>query len=161
MSARLANASLLLVLSSLSMVCPLKSRAQTEGDFDRGVAEFRAGNYSSAAELLERAETASPGTTDALLFEGKALVHLSNFPAAERTPQRYVASHPASAEGLYLLGFVLHRQNRPSESLAAYTRAASIAPPSGDDLKIVGLDYVLLGDYSDAIKWLQSAVERD
>ena len=63
------------------MVCPLKSRAQTEGDFARGVAEFRAGNYSSAAELLERAETASPGKTDALLFEGKAFVHLSNFPA--------------------------------------------------------------------------------
>jgi Tfp pilus assembly protein PilF len=33
--------------------------------------------------------------------------------------------------------------------------------PTGDDLKIVGLDYVLLGDYSDAIKWLEKAVEFD
>jgi Flp pilus assembly protein TadD len=42
-----------------------------------------------------------------------------------------------------------------------YTSAATINPPTGDDLKIVGLDYVLLDDYTDAIKWLQSAVERD
>jgi Flp pilus assembly protein TadD len=161
MSARLANASLLLVLSSLSMGCPVKSQAQTEGDYARGVAEFRAGNYLSAAELLERSETASQGTTDALLLESKALVHLSNFPAAERVLRLYVASHPASSDGLYLLGFVLHRQNRPADSLAMYTSAATINPPTGDDLKIVGLDYVLLDDYADAIKWLQSAVERD
>ena len=161
MNDRRAIPCFILVLGALCVISPLQSQAQTEGDFARGVAEFRAGNYSSATELLSRAETASPGTTDALLFEAKALVHLSNLPAAEHALQRYVASHPTSSEGLYLLGFVLHRQNRPSESLAIYTRAASIAPPLGDDLKIVGLDYVLLGDYADAIKWLQSAVERD
>jgi tetratricopeptide (TPR) repeat protein len=161
MSARLANASLLLVLSSLSMLWALQSRAQTEGDFARGVVEFNTGNYSSAVDLLAQAEAASPGETDALLFEARAFVHLSNFPAAERVLRLYVASRPASSDGLYLLGFVLHRQNRPADSLAVYTRAAAIAPPTGDDLKIVGLDYVLLDDYADAIKWLQGAVERD
>jgi tetratricopeptide (TPR) repeat protein len=161
MNAPLAKASLLSVLSALSMSCALQSLAQSEGDFARGVAEFRAGNYSSATALLEHAEAVSPGTTDALLFEGKALIHLSNFPAAEQALQRYLKSHPASSDALYLLGFVLHRQNRPAESLAAYTRAAAINAPTGDDLKVVGLDYVLLDNYADAIKWLQSAVERD
>jgi len=150
-----------LVLSFLYMVCMLEGRAQTKGDFARGMAEFRAGNYSSAAELLAHAEATSPGTTDALLFESKALVHLSNFPAAEQALHSYLAAHPHSSDGLYLLGFVLHRENRPADSLAVYTRAAAIAPATGDDLKIVGLDYVLLDDYADAIKWLRNAVERD
>jgi tetratricopeptide (TPR) repeat protein len=161
MNARLANPTRFLVLSVLCMACTLNSGAQTEIDFARGMAEFNAGNYSSAAELLARAEAASPGTTDALLFEGKALVHLSNFPAAEQVLQRYLESHQKSSDALYLLGFVLHRQNRPAESLAVYTRAAAINQATGDDLKIVALDYVLLDDYADAIKWLQSAVERD
>jgi tetratricopeptide (TPR) repeat protein len=161
MSARLTNPARLLVLGALCVVCTLEGPAQSEGDFDRGVAEFRAGNYSSAADLLAQAEATSPGTSDALLFEGKALIHLSNFPAAERVLQRYIVSHHDSSDALYLLGFVLHRENRPAESLAAYTRADAIDPATGDDLKIVALDYVLLDDYADAIKWLQSAVERN
>jgi Flp pilus assembly protein TadD len=60
-----------------------------------------------------------------------------------------------------MLGFVLNRQNHPAESLNIYTQAAAISPPTGDDLKIVGLDYVLLDDYGDAIHWLEKAVERD
>src|SRR5258708_34905909 len=94
----------ILALGALCVISPPQSRAQTEGAFARGVAEFRAGNYSSAAELLSRAETASLGTTDALLFEGNALVHLSNFPSTEQALQRYMPSHPSSADGLYSLG---------------------------------------------------------
>jgi Flp pilus assembly protein TadD len=60
-----------------------------------------------------------------------------------------------------MLGFVLNRENRPAESLASYTKAAAITPPTADDLKIVGLDYVLLDDYADAFKWLEKAVAYD
>jgi Flp pilus assembly protein TadD len=60
-----------------------------------------------------------------------------------------------------MLGFVLNRENRPADSLAAYTQAAAITRPTSDDLKVVGLDYVLLNDYSDAIKWLERAVALD
>jgi Flp pilus assembly protein TadD len=60
-----------------------------------------------------------------------------------------------------LLGFALNRENRPADSLAAYTQAAAITRPTTDDLKIVGLDYVLLDDYADAIKWLEKAVALD
>ena len=60
-----------------------------------------------------------------------------------------------------MLGFVLNRQNRPAESLASYTKAAAITRPKADELKIVGLDYVLLDDYADAIKWLEKAVTLD
>ena len=56
---------------------------------------------------------------------------------------------------------MLHRQTRAKESLEVHTRAAAIAPPSADDLKIVGLNYVLLDDFGDAIRWLNKAVELD
>ena len=161
MSTRRASPALLIVMGALCVVSALESRAQTEGDFAPGVAEFRAGNYSSASEFFARAESASPGTTDALLYKSKCLVHLSDFSGAELALQRYLAFRPDSADALYLLGFVLHRENHPSESLAVYTRAAALALPTGDDLKIVGLDYVLVNDYTDAIKWLKSAVARD
>lgn len=135
--------------------------AQTNEDFDRGVAEFRAGNYASAATSFVKAEATSPGKTDALLYKGKSLIHLDDFPGAENALRSYMAAHPQSPDAAYLLGFVLHRQNRPSESLAAYTQAAALATPTADDLKIVALNYVLLDDYSDAIKWLEKAVEFD
>ena len=60
-----------------------------------------------------------------------------------------------------LLGFVLNRESRAADSLEIYTQAAAITPPTSDDLKIVGLDYVLLNDYADAIKWLEKAVAFD
>jgi tetratricopeptide (TPR) repeat protein len=135
--------------------------AQSSSAFDHGLAEFRAGNYSSAAALFADAETAAPGATDALLYQAKSLVHLQDFAGAERALRGYVPSHRDSSDALYMLGFVLNRQNRPAESLASYTQAAAMTRPTADDLKIVGLDYVLLGDYADAIKWLEKAAAFD
>jgi tetratricopeptide (TPR) repeat protein len=147
----------LLLLSFLGLKC----FAQSSDDFDRGMSEFRAGNYSSAAALFAAAEAASPGTTDALLYQAKSLVHLENFAGAEGALRSYIPSHHDSSDALYMLGFVLNRENRPAESLATYTAAAAITRPRSDDLKIVGLDYVLLDDYPDAIKWLEKAVAFD
>jgi tetratricopeptide (TPR) repeat protein len=45
------------------------------------------------------------------------------------------------------------------ESLAAYTEGAKYGKPSADDLKIVSFDFVLIGDYASADKWLTLAVE--
>jgi tetratricopeptide (TPR) repeat protein len=100
-----------------------------------------------------------PGATDALVYEAKALIHIQDFPGAEDALRRYIRQHPDASGALYLLGFVQHRENQPAESLATYTRAAAIVAPTGDDLKIVGLDYVLLNDCTDAIHWLQRATE--
>jgi tetratricopeptide (TPR) repeat protein len=161
MKGRHANSVFLFPLAVVLFLGGLRGSAQISGAFDRGMAEFRAGNYSSAAVLFADAETASPGATDARLYQAKSLVHLQDFAGAERALRDYVASHPDSSDALYLLGFVLNRQNRPADSLASYTKAATIARPMADDLKIVGLDYVLLADYADAIKWLEKSVALD
>ncbi|MGA8866682.1 MAG: tetratricopeptide repeat protein [Candidatus Sulfotelmatobacter sp.] len=156
-----ARSRLFWALGIVSFFCLPWGFAQSGGDLDRGMAEFRAGNYSSAAKLLASAEAASPGTTDALLYEAKSLVHVPDFAGAEKALDGYLILHRDSSDALYLLGFVLNRQNHPAESLETYTKAAAITRPTADDLKIVGLDYVLLGDYADAIKWLEKAVEFD
>jgi len=135
--------------------------AQTNDDFEHGLSDFRAGHYSSAAASFARVEAASPGSTEALLYQAKCFIHLEDFAGAEKALRSYLIAHRESADATYLLGFVLHRQNRPAESLAVYTQAAALVRPSGDDLKIVGLDYVLMDDYRDAIKWLEKAVELD
>jgi Flp pilus assembly protein TadD len=44
-------------------------------------------------------------------------------------------------------------------SLAEYTEGAKYLAPGAFDLKIVSLDYILLGDYSDADKWLTKMLE--
>jgi Tfp pilus assembly protein PilF len=160
MTARRANAAFLFPLIVV-LFLGVRSSAQSRGAYDRGLAEFRAGNYSLAAALFADAETASPGSTDALLYQAKSLVHLQDFAGAERALRGYVRSRPNSSDALYMLGFVLHRENRPAESLASFTQAAAITRPSSDDLKIVGLDYVLLDDYADAIQWLEKSVELD
>ncbi len=147
-----------IIAAFLSGLC---GSAQSGSAFDRGLAAFHAGDYSSAAFLFAQAETATPGATDALLYQAKSLVHLQDFAGAEKALQRYVPSHPKSSDAVYMLGFVLHRQNHPRESLAMYTKAAAMTMPTADDLKIVGLDYVLLDDYPDAIKWLEKATSMD
>jgi tetratricopeptide (TPR) repeat protein len=156
--------SLAAVSALLWAVAPQCAMSQVDAPhnaFQQALTEFRAGHYSAAVTMFDRAEEGSPGKTEALLYKAKALIHLENFGEAERAVRIYLQSHRDSSDGLYLLGFVLHRQQRPRESLEVYTQAASISTPTGDDLKVVGLNYVLLDDYSDAIKWLEKAVEYD
>jgi tetratricopeptide (TPR) repeat protein len=133
--------------------------AQSPSDYNRAVATFAAKDYRSAAAQFTAIEAASPGSSDALLYKAKCLVQIQEFADAEKALRIYIGLHQESADALYLLGFVVNRENKPAESLEIYTRAAGIQAPTGDDLKIVGLNYVLLNDYTDAIKWLEKAVE--
>src|SRR6266852_2343017 len=150
-----------LVSFLVACVCAITASSQTSDDLALGLSEFSKGNFSSAAALFARAEEAAQGTTDALLYESKAYIHLEKFTAAEGALRRYLLVHAASGDALYLLGYVLHREGKATESLETYTKAAQHRIPAGDDLKIVGLNYVLLNDYSDAIKWLEKAVEAE
>jgi tetratricopeptide (TPR) repeat protein len=137
------------------------SSAQSSSDFDRALAEFRAGNYAQAASMFASVDTAAPGTTDALLYRAKSFVHLEDFAGADQSLRAYLQSHHNSSDALYELGFVLNRENRAADSLSIYTQAAAITTPTSDDLKVVGLDYVLLNDYADAIQWLEKSVAFD
>src|SRR5258706_8064272 len=134
---------------------------ETSGVFARRLREISKGDFPWAAALFGRAEEAAPGTNDALHYESKAYIHLEQFTAAEGALRRYLLAHTASGDALYLLGYVMQREGKDAESAETYTKAGQHRTPTGDDLKIVGLDYVLLNDYPDAIKWLEKAVEAE
>lgn len=69
------------------------------------------------------------------------------------------ANHKA-AEVQYLLGYVLLREHRALDSLAAYTVAAASREPTSEDLNAVASDYILLKAYTDAEHWLLMAVRQ-
>jgi tetratricopeptide (TPR) repeat protein len=123
------------------------------------------------------------GTSMAELQQSKALVEGGRAEDAEKIARQFLQAHAASAEGHFLLGYILFREIQgeardasamrynvdPSlaqfrdahakESLAEFTTGAKYDRPSAFDLKIVAYDYVLLDDDADADKWMTRSVE--
>jgi tetratricopeptide (TPR) repeat protein len=103
--------------------------------------------------------------------------------AAEELQQARVLAQSDSAQGHFLLGYILFREIQTTAaakgmmrhdadaslahirdanakaSLAEFTEGAKYAKPTAFDLKIVAFDYILLGDSVDADKWLTRVVE--
>lgn len=123
------------------------------------------------------------------LPQARKLLAQDRLQEAESAVRSYLGENRASADGHFLLGLILFRKiraqaretmpaaggsdpasERSSEqfreetakaSLAEYTEGAKYQKPTASDLKIVALDYVLLGSYADASKWLARSVEED
>jgi Flp pilus assembly protein TadD len=129
--------------------------------YQDGLAAFAAHRYADASGLFAQAEAQNPGRSDALLMEGKSLANADRFAESEQALRAYLTQHADSSDALFMLGFVLNRENKPADSLTIYTEAARLATPKSDDLKVVALDYVLLNDYPDAIHWMEKAVAFD
>lgn len=85
----------------------------------------------------------------------------SDLSQKETSLRMALASQPNSSHLLYELALVLREENKPRESLATYTQAASFRTPAPAELRSVALDYVLLNDYDDAIHWLEVAARMD
>jgi tetratricopeptide (TPR) repeat protein len=145
----------------LFAVSAVALQSVTGSSYEQGRAAFAAARWDEAASLMAKAEEENPGKSDALLYEGRALSNAKRFAEADGVLKPYVSAHPESANGLYLLAWVQGRENKPADSLATYTAAARLRPPTSDELTSVALDYVLAGDFPSAIKWLQKAVEFD
>jgi len=112
-----------------------------------------AGCCSFPAPALHAQQSASADTTDPL-HSVRDLLDASQYAQAEKTLRTYLEKNPSSAEGHFLLGYTLFREQRPKESLAEFTEGAKYQRPKASDLKIVAADYVVLGDFADADKWL-------
>lgn len=82
-----------------------------------------------------------------------------NYPAAEKSLAEYVKAHADSPDAHFLLGYVYYREQRAKESLAEYTAGARLRKPAANDLAVVAMDYILLGDFRDADKWLTLATQ--
>jgi tetratricopeptide (TPR) repeat protein len=124
---------------------------------------------------------------ESLLAEARALLEKGSINEADRLVRQYLQTHPDSADGHFLLGHILFREiqsearvetqfegvqvlgagappakrneEKARASLAEFTAAAKFRDPSAADLKVVAFDYVLLGDYMDADKWLTKMLQ--
>jgi Flp pilus assembly protein TadD len=129
--------------------------------YKQGRAAYDTHDWESAIKLMIKADQAAPGKTDALLIAAKASANLNKLSDADKFLTTYLTYHPDTADALYLLGTIQQREDKPRESLTTLNRAAKLQTPNSEQLRIVGLDYVLLDDYPDAIHWLQRAVQMD
>jgi tetratricopeptide (TPR) repeat protein len=102
-----------------------------------------------------------PTLADVNLYLAKSLINLGRFIEAETALRRFIEAAPTSDEGIYLLGYALFRQGRAKESLETYARAIRMKPPASDDLKVIGLDYGLLGYYNYSAQFLEKALAAD
>jgi tetratricopeptide (TPR) repeat protein len=150
------NVSFLFAVVLLVFAVP-RASSQTNS-FDSAMELFQQKRFAEAALAFEALERSNPAHTDALLFAGKSFLALELFPDARTAFVEYLARHPQSDEAGYLLAYVAFRENKPAESLNLFTAAAKIKPPQAEHLKIVALDYVLLGDPSDAARYLEQAL---
>ena len=96
---------------------------------------------------------------DALLAQARFAMQAGSFASAEGLARKYVSRQDGSADGHYLLGYILSHEGKAKESLAEYTRAAQLRPPSANDFKVVAVDYVQLGDFLDADTWFTKALQ--
>ena len=117
-----------------------------------------AGCWSFPAPALHAQQPASADKTDPL-HSVHDLLGAAQYAQAEKALGTYLEKNPSSAEGHFLLGYTFFREQRPKESLAEFTEGAKYQRPQASDLKIVAADYVVLGDFADADKWLTAVVE--
>lgn len=101
-----------------------------------------------------RAQQLEPTNKSDSLQVIQQLLNASQDAQAEKALRAYIERNPSSAEGHFLLGYTLFRERSAKDSLAEFTEGAKYQRPRPSDLKIVAADYVLLGDFSDADKWL-------
>ena len=94
-----------------------------------------------------------------LLAEATTEANGGSLEEANHAVRLYLDAHPDSAAGHFLLGLILFKQAKPKESLSEYTEGAKHRDPGAPDLKIVALNYVLLGDYASADHWLTRSLQ--
>ena len=122
-----------------------------------GKFKLRAGLWSVSAVLCCILSAACQETTD-LLARARSLLGAGKTQEAETALRDELKIDPTSAEAHFLLGHILFREQKPTESLAEFTAGAKYKQPKADDLKIVASDYVMLGDFGDADKWFTQVV---
>ena len=151
------------VLSSLVVLLYMgvAASAQEASQFERGMSLFRKGDFAKAADAFASVREGEQGAAKSQLYLGKSLINMNRFAEAEAALRRYVTAQPMSDDGLYLLAYTVFRQGRARDSLVLYEAAASLKSPTADDVKIVGLNYGLLGRYDLSAKFLEQALAAD
>jgi tetratricopeptide (TPR) repeat protein len=140
---------------------------------------------SNESKSFSRA-TVLPKSPELKLAEAESLLKKGKLNEAEAAVRQDLQLAPDSASAHFLLGYILYKQiqtqakrvdpdpnavyaaptkslielreKNAKESLVEFTAGARYRTPSAFDLKIVAMDYILLGDFVDADKWLSRSL---
>ena len=141
---------------------------------------------SDNAKKVSAAPTSSK-SPDQKLAEAESLIEKGELNQAEALMRQDLKISPKSGTVHFLLGYILYkeiqieakrsdpnpnaiyaapgkslvelREKNAKESLAEFTAGARYRTPSSFDLKVVSMDYILLGDFIDADKWLTRSLQ--
>lgn len=108
--------------------------------------------------LFATAQAVSSQPSSYSLADVRDYITTGRLATAEQALHAYIAENPSSADAHFLLGYVMFREQRATDSLAEFTEGAKFRRPTADDLKIVASDYALLGAFGDADKWFTETV---
>lgn len=92
------------------------------------------------------------------LLSAQRAVDAGRLVEAESDARGYLDSHKDSADGHYLLGYILFKADKAKASLDEYTKAGRLRPPSALDLVAMGSDYFLMENYMEADSVLTAAL---
>jgi tetratricopeptide (TPR) repeat protein len=123
-----------------------------------GKFKLRTGLWSVSALLLCFVLSATCQETPDLLARARSLLDAGKTQEAETALRDELKIDPTSGEAHFLLGYILFREQKPTESLSEFTAGAKYKQPKADDLKIVASDYTMLGDFGDADKWFTQVI---
>jgi tetratricopeptide (TPR) repeat protein len=108
------------------------------------------------------AEAPSDGLSpDVLVARAQLLATKQDWMQAEQAYRDALERDAERADAWRGLGYVLRKQNRPSEAVKAYEKAVALTPEDTDAVLGLGETYVVLGRVPDAEKLLEQLRERD
>ncbi len=92
------------------------------------------------------------------LTQARELLRQRDYFTAETTLRRALVQDSTHAETHSLLAFALFGEHKPNDSLSEFTIASRLASPTAEDLRCAAMDYVLLGDYTEADRSLTESI---
>jgi len=141
-----------------------QSSEQSDSLLGNATAQFQQGKVREADALVRKYLTGRPNSADGHFLLGHILFReiqehavLEEFESAQ---EGMMSREPSSNSPSPAPSSVSEtKQEMAKASLAEFTVGARFRNPSAEDLKTVAFDYVLLGDYSDADKWLTKMLQ--
>jgi Flp pilus assembly protein TadD len=119
------------------------------------------GMSSEAERRVRQYLAVHPDSADAHFLLG--LILFREIQAEARLESQLALQAQGPTGGVKVLGAkspdAKDREEKAKASLAEFTAGAKYRAPTAPDLKVVAFDYVLLGDYLDADKWLTKMLE--
>jgi tetratricopeptide (TPR) repeat protein len=118
-----------------------------------------AGRYDEAIEIALEAVDSDPLSAEAHAILAEIYMDKANWSRALEEIDTAVRLDPDNALVQRNRGYVLDNQGRHGEAIAAFVRAAELAPKLGYIYTTAGNGYVALGEYDNAITYYEKTVE--